>query len=137
MLFRSVVDSIVVIPHSNTITFTRNGCKVSINNLLGTASNAYSLATLPSKAKNLLAFASDPSGYFTTLGSTTGGFLGNVSTGFGGWLGGYTAPAADSAMGLGYYGGGALAGADGLTGHERAILAGTVGGQISKRRRMK
>ena len=80
-------------------------------NLLGTASNAYSLATLPSKAKNLLAFASDPSGYFTTLGSTTGGFLGNVSTGFGGWMGGYTAPAADSAMGLGYYGGGALAGA--------------------------
>ena len=30
-----------------------------------------------------------------------------------------------------------LKGADGLTGHERAILAGTKGGQISKRRRMK
>ena len=75
-------------------------------NLLGTASNAYSLATLPSKAKNLLAFASDPSGYFTTLGSATGGFLGNTATGFGAWLGGYTAPAANSAMGLGYYGGG-------------------------------
>ena len=82
-------------------------------NLLGSLSNAQSLATLPSKAKNLLAFASDPSGYFTTLGSTTGGFLGNVSTGFGGWLGGYTAPAANSAMGLGYYGGGALLGAGG------------------------
>ena len=30
-----------------------------------------------------------------------------------------------------------LKGADGLTGRERARLAGTVGGQISKRRRMK
>jgi hypothetical protein len=89
------------------------------SNLLGTLSNVQSIATLPSKFQNLVSFVSDPSGYFMNLGAG-GGFLGNTATGFGAWMGGYTAPAANSAMGLGYYGGGALAG--GLGGYALGAL---------------
>ena len=46
-------------------------------NLLGTASNAYSLATLPSKLENIVSFAQNPAGFLSNWGATTGGFFGD------------------------------------------------------------
>ena len=53
-------------------------------NLLGTASNAYSVATLPSKLENIVSFAQNPTGFMQSIGSG-GSFSGVVTQGFGQW----------------------------------------------------